>query len=139
MPKLQMTSVVVYKGDLSTECTHLNSGSIINTDAPVDNKGRGRLFSPTDLMGTSLASCMITVMAIRAAESGIPFKHIKADVVKGMESKPRRIGSIHIRLYIEEKWNEKEKVIMERVARECPVALSLHPSLTQLLEFVYLS
>lgn len=133
-----MTSEVVYKGELSTECIHLKSGSTINTDAPLDNKGKGSLFSPTDLMATSLASCMITVMAIRAAESKIPFQNIKAEVVKNMESNPRRIGSIQIRLLIDEAWNNKEKVIMERTARECPVALSLHPALTQQLEFVYL-
>lgn len=134
---MSITSIVNYSGGLRTECTHVRSGSSITTDAPVDNHGNGARFSPTDLMATSLAACMITVMGIKAEHRGISFNDIRAEVTKVMESNPRRIHQIHVVLTIRELWTEKEKKIMEHTAHTCPVANSLHPDLEQKLTFNY--
>lgn len=134
---MSVTSQVVYQQNLRTELTHLRSGSTVITDAPIDNKGKGEKFSPTDLMATSLASCMITVMGIGAGGRGISFEHVSADVTQIMASNPRRIAEIHVRLTIKEDWNSDEKEIMERIANTCPVALSLHPDIKQRVIFEY--
>ncbi len=132
-----MTASFEYKGNLRTECVHLKSGSIIQTDAPVDNKGKGMLFSPTDLLATSLVSCMITVMAIKAMELGIAFTNVTADMKKIMSSNPRKVKEVQIRVQIGESWSDKEKEILEEVGRNCPVALSLSADLNQQIDFVY--
>jgi putative redox protein len=132
-----MTSNVEYIKNLSTSCTHIKSGSQILTDAPTDNNGKGEKFSPTDLVATSLAACMLTVMGIKAEEDKIGFQNVSAAVEKIMESNPRRISEIKIIISIGEVWSKKEKSIMERTARTCPVAKSLHPDLLQEIEFVY--
>ena len=132
-----MTASFEYQGNLRTECVHLKSGSIIQTDAPVDNKGKGMLFSPTDLLASSLVTCMITVMAIKAQELGIAFNHVKADMNKIMSSNPRKVKEIQIKILIRETWSDKEKEILEEVGRNCPVALSLSPDLNQQIDFVY--
>jgi len=132
-----MTSNVEYIKNLSTICTHIKSGSQILTDAPTDNNGKGEKFSPTDLVATSLAACMLTVMGIKAEEDKIHFQNVSAAVEKIMESNPRRISEIKIIISIGEVWSKKEKSIMERTARTCPVAKSLNPDLLQEIEFVY--
>ncbi len=132
-----MTSKVQYKGNLRTECTHMKSGSVVSTDAPVDNNGNGALFSPTDLVATSLASCMITVMGIKANQSGISFNKVQAEVLKSMESNPRRISEVKVKIEIDENWSTKEREIMERTGLTCPVAQSLHPDVIQNISFVY--
>ena len=95
-----MTSTVVYNNGLHTTCTHLRSGSSFETDAPVDNKGKGERFSPTDLMATSLATCMITTMAIKANTMGFDLDDVKIDVLKIMKSDPRRVGGIELTFHI---------------------------------------
>ena len=132
-----MTSKVQYKGNLRTECTHMKSGSVVSTDAPVDNNGNGALFSPTDLVATSLASCMITVMGIKANQSGISFNKVQAEVLKSMESNPRRISEVKVKIEIDENWSTKEREIMERTGLTCPVAQSLQPDAIQNISFVY--
>lgn len=132
-----MTANVVYLGGLRTEATHTRSGSIILTDAPVDNEGKGELFSPTDLMATSLASCMLTVMGIRARKGNIPFANVQCEVTKIMKSNPRRLGKIMVNVIVSEEWNERQKAVMEQTGKDCPVALSLHPDVEQELNFVY--
>ncbi|MDP7608726.1 MAG: OsmC family protein, partial [Candidatus Marinimicrobia bacterium] len=92
-------STVEYKGDLRTEAVHLDSGKQIHTDAPKDNEGKGEAFSPTDLVATSLASCMITVMGIKAKQLGINMVGTTADVVKEMAADPRRISAIRINIH----------------------------------------
>ncbi|HBB57901.1 MAG TPA: osmotically inducible protein OsmC, partial [Chitinophagaceae bacterium] len=87
-----MTSRVVYQGALRTTCTHLQSGSAIETDAPVDNQGKGERFSPTDLLATSLATCMLTVMGIKARDMEIDMTGLSISVQKNMLSDPRRVG-----------------------------------------------
>lgn len=134
---MKITSTVSYLSQLSTECVHQKSGSSIQTDAPIDNNGLGRMFSPTDLVATALASCMITVMGIKAETNDIKFEEVDAEVEKIMDSNPRRISEIKIRMKIGERWSRKEKELMERTALNCPVAKSLHPDLLQDVKFVY--
>ncbi|MEY4628383.1 MAG: hypothetical protein RLZZ595_709, partial [Bacteroidota bacterium] len=119
-----MTSTVTYSGELRTLATHLQSGSSIETDAPTDNQGKGARFSPTDLIGTSLASCMITTMAIRAKDLESKLIGTTAETEKIMTSNPRRkIGGINITFH----WNkdfafsEEEKSRLEEIAWTCPV------------------
>ncbi len=128
------TSEVKYLGHLRTECTHLRSGDKILTDAPVDNKGKGEAFSPTDLTATSLASCMITTMAIAADTHNIPMEGAKAEVLKIMASDPRRIAGIEVDIYMPPlDYSDKQKRILENAAKTCPVGRSLHPDLKEVL------
>lgn len=127
-----MTSVVVYEGGLRTTCTHLQSQSAIETDAPTDNHGKGERFSPTDLMATSLATCMLTVMGIKARTMNIELDGVKTEVEKIMKADPRRVGGINIRFHIPETLqglDEKEKTILKNTAHTCPVAQSIHPDI----------
>ena len=127
-----MTSTVVYEGDLRTINTHLQSSSQIETDAPVDNFGQGQRFSPTDLLATSLANCMLTTMAIKSRNMPIDLKGIKIEVQKIMKQEPRRVGGIHLTYHIPaelEKLDEKEKQFLKDTAENCPVAKSLHPDI----------
>ena len=132
-----MTSTVTYQNNLRTECTHLASTSTIYTDAPIDNNGKGELFSPTDLVATALASCMITVMGIKAEQTNIQFTQLNALVKKVMANDPRRISMIQVQLEVRDGWSEKERKIMENTAKTCPVAQSLHPDIKQEITFVY--
>lgn len=132
-----MTSNVQYLSELRTRCTHIRSGSDLVTDAPVDNNGKGETFSPTDLVATALASCMITVMGIKAAQSDISFSNVSAQVLKVMDSKPRRISEIKVVIDIQEGWTSKEKAIMEKTGLNCPVAKSLSENLKQDIVFNY--
>src|SRR5688500_20411274 len=97
-----MTSTVEYHGDLRTTCTHLKSGSYFETDAPTDNNGKGERFSPTDTLATSLATCMLTVMGIKARSMGFDLDGIKVDVEKKMKPDPRRVGGINLTYTIPE-------------------------------------
>lgn len=118
-----ITSTVEYLGDLRTKCTHLKSGTEILTDAPVDNKGKGEAFSPTDLVATAYASCMITIIGIYCNEHGINFKNAKANVQKIMESNPRRVGKIVIHLDLSgNNWSDLEAEKAIRAGKACPVA-----------------
>jgi putative redox protein len=131
------TSTVLYKGALRTEATHLESGEVIKTDAPKDNHGLGQAFSPTDLVATALASCMISVMGIVARRDTLTsIDGASAEVTKVMYAEPRRIGEIHIKISMPKKaYSDKEKKIYENAAHTCPVAKSLHPDLKQVIEF----
>ena len=127
-----MTSSVVYNGGLRTTCTHLRSGNSFETDAPVDNNGKGERFSPTDLMATSLATCMITVMGIKARTMGFDLDGVKIDVLKIMKQDPRRIGSIELYFHIPETLaglEEKTRTILRNTGTTCPVQLSIHPDI----------
>lgn len=127
-----MTSTVVYNGELRTTCTHLRSGNSFETDAPVDNNGRGERFSPTDLMATSLATCMITVMGIKARTIGFDLTGIKIEVLKIMKADPRRVGGIELTFHIPhelEDLDEKTTSILKNTGITCPVQLSIHPDI----------
>ena len=130
--KLIMTSSVVYKGDLRTTCTHLKSGNYFETDAPVDNNGKGERFSPTDLLATSLAACMITVMGIKARTMGFDLNDIKIEVLKIMKADPRRVGGIELIFHIPEALKnieEKTKTILKHTGNTCPVLKSINPDI----------
>lgn len=130
---------VEYLGHLRTRCSHLVSNSQIETDAPVDNQGKGERFSPTDLVATSLASCMMTIMGILATREGIDRKlqNTSAKVEKIMNPSPRKIAEIIITFQFKQEFTAEEKVKLERAARTCPVALSLHPDIKQTIYFQF--
>jgi len=132
------TSTVTYQGSLRTSATHLRSGNDIITDAPVDNNGKGEAFSPTDLVATSLASCMITIMGIKADRMDLDIKGASASVIKVMASGPRRIDKIQIEVSMPaNNFQEDERKILEKVAKTCPVALSIHPDTKQIIDFIW--
>ncbi len=124
-----MTSKVVYTGDLRTVATHLRSGSTIETDAPVDNHGKGDRFSPTDLVATALASCMVTTMGIACQAHNINIDGVTCEVEKIMVTNPRKIGEIKINMTFPDSkpFTDKEKTILEKAAQNCPIVESLHP------------
>jgi len=125
-----------YEGDLRTRATHLASGTEIITDAPKDNHGKGEAFSPTDLVSAALGSCMLSIMGIAANTQQFELKNVTMDITKIMTSNPRRIAEIEIQFHFNGiQYNEHQKLILERAARTCPVALSLHPDLTQTISF----
>ena len=130
-----MTSKVTYLGDLRTESTHLKSGNSFFTDAPTDNNGKGKAFSPTDTVATGLASCMITVMGIKARDLGVDMTGTTAHVTKIMASNPRRISKIEVVLDFPFDANEKTRKILERIATTCPVYYSLHPDIEKDISF----
>ena len=134
------TSTVKYIGGLRTEAKHLESGTVIFTDAPKDNHGNGEAFSPTDLTATSLACCMISIMGIVSKRDNIKSSEgAVAEVTKVMYAEPRRIGEIHVKITMPaNNYSEKERKILENAAYTCPVAKSLHPDIKQVVEFVYL-
>ncbi len=133
-----MTSEVIYNGNLRTTAKHLRSGNTIITDAPIDNQGNGEAFSPTDLMATALASCMITIMGIKARDKGLDIEGTKANVEKIMSSNPRRISAIHIVIHMPANgYTDKEKKILEAAAHGCPVGRSIHPDLEEKITFVW--
>lgn len=130
------TAAVEYKGALRTSAIHLKSGKEIITDAPVDNNGKGEAFSPTDLVATALASCMITIMGIRADKMGVDITGAKANILKVMTSGPRRIEEIIIDVTMPRgDFELKHKRVLEEAAKTCPVALSLHSDTKQTINF----
>jgi uncharacterized OsmC-like protein len=126
-----MTSTVIYAGELRTVATHLQSGSEIETDAPVDNQGKGERFSPTDLVATALASCMATTMGIKARDMPLDLRGMKISVQKIMKPDPRRIAGINVNFDFPEtlQADDKQKAILERTAHTCPVIYSIHPDI----------
>ena len=132
-----MTSKVIYKGALRTEATHIRSGNTIITDAPKDNKGKGEAFSPTDLVATSLASCMLTIMGIKADEMNINIEGASAEVKKIMAAGPRRIAQVIIVINIPISADEKTKKILEKAALTCPVDKSLSDSMIRDVKFIW--
>ena len=129
------TSKVVYLGDLRTSSVHLQSGTEIITDAPTDNNGKGEAFSPTDMVANSLATCMLTVMGIKARDLQVDFSGSTAEVTKIMAAEPRRISEIHITFHMNLVADEKTKTILERTAMTCPVFYSLHPDIKKEITF----
>lgn len=132
-----MTSKVVYNGGLRTTATHLSSGTNIETDAPVDNQGKGERFSPTDLVATALASCMFTIMGIAARTHGIDIDGMSCEVEKIMTACPRRIGEVKINISFPAgiQYSDKEQKILEHAALTCPVFLSLHEDVKKTISF----
>jgi len=124
-----MTSRVVYNGDLRTTSVHLQSGTEILSDAPKDNHGKGEAFSPTDLVANSLATCMFSIMGIKARDLNVDLSGSTAIVTKLMQAEPRKISPIEIIFDMAISVDDKTKTILERAALTCPVYLSLHPDI----------
>jgi uncharacterized OsmC-like protein len=130
-----MTSKVTYLGDLRTSSIHVQSGNEIISDAPIDNNGKGEAFSPTDTVANALASCMMTIMGIKARALEININESTAEVTKIMNAEPRRIGAIEIVFEMKGNADEKNKTILERAAMTCPVFLSLNTDIEKRISF----
>ncbi|HWW43271.1 OsmC family protein [Pedobacter sp.] len=132
------TSKITYNGGLRTTSVHLRSGNEIITDAPVDNKGKGEAFSPTDLLATSLGNCMLTIVGIAAQEHGFNIDGATCEITKIMAENPRRVAEIVVDFqFPANNYSDKDKKIIERSAHTCPVAQSLHPDLKKTVTFNY--
>ena len=132
-----MTSTVVYEGNLRTVCTHLKSGTEIETDAPTDNQGKGERFSPSDLLATSLGACMMSIMGIKARDMQVDLAGSKFEVEKIMKQEPRRVGGINLTFHFPDTLtvNDKQKTILENAAHTCPVIHSIHPDIKVNVQF----
>ena len=125
------TSKVTYQGDLRTTAIHLQSSNKIITDAPTDNQGKGEAFSPTDLLATSLASCMLTIIGIKARDMEIDIAGTTAEVTKLMAADPRRVSEVHVAITFNQELDDKTQKIFYNTALTCPVAKSIHPDIIQ--------
>jgi uncharacterized OsmC-like protein len=130
-----MISKITYLGDLRTSSIHLQSGSEIISDAPIDNNGKGEAFSPTDTVANALGSCMFTVMGIKAQDLQIDLSNSTAEITKIMAADPRRISEIHVVFNFSVDIDTKNKTILERTAMTCPVYYSLHPDIKKVITF----
>jgi len=127
-----MTATTKYLGDLRTEITHVGSGSVIITDAPLDNKGKGEKFSPTDLVASALGSCIFTIMGIAAREHGFSIDGSTCKITKIMTATPRKIGEIKIEFdFTGNVYTDKQKKILNYCVKTCPVSLTLNESVFQ--------
>ncbi|KAA0933398.1 OsmC family protein [Psychrobacter sp. ANT_H59] len=125
------TSKVTYQGNLRTQAIHLQSNNQIITDAPTDNHGKGEAFSPTDLLATSLASCILTIIGIKARDMDIDITGTTAEVTKIMAADPRRVSEVHIAITFNQQLDDKTQKIFYNTALTCPVAKSIHPDIIQ--------
>ena len=130
-----MTSKVTYLGNLRTSSVHLQSGTEMLSDAPLDNNGKGEAFSPTDTVANALAPCMLTIMGIKARDMQLNIENSTAAVTKIMNVEPRRIGAIEIAFDMSGVLEQKDKIILERAAMTCPVFLSLNADIEKRITF----
>lgn len=130
-----MTSKVTYLGNLRTSSVHLQSGTEMFSDAPLDNNGKGEAFSPTDTVANALATCMLTIMGIKARDMQLNIENSTAAVTKIMNVEPRRIGAIEIAFDMSGVLEQKDKIILERAAMTCPVFLSLNADIEKRITF----
>ena len=125
-----------YLGELRTQSHHLQSGTQLITDAPTDNRGKGGSFSPTDLLATSLGSCIMTIMGIKAMDHHIDLEGTELEITKIMASDPRRVAEVVIDFFFPQKsYTDAEKTLIESVAGISPVPLSLSLDLKQTIRF----
>jgi len=129
---------VLYKGKLRTLATHIPTDETIETDAPVDNNGKGEKFSPTDLFASSLGSCMLTIMGITAESSGFNIDGSSIDLKKIMGKSPRRIAEINLDINIKGELSEKQRELLMRAAKHCPVSKSIHPNIKENITFNFI-
>tara|TARA_B100002019_G_scaffold275831_1_gene274079 strand:+ start:396 stop:800 length:405 start_codon:yes stop_codon:yes gene_type:complete len=132
-----MTSVVSYLGNLRTESVHISSNEKIVTDAPTDNNGKGEAFSPTDLVASSLSSCILTVIGIVSKQIKYDLTNTTSSVKKIMGDNPRRIVEIEVKIEFSQSTDSKKRAIIEKTALNCPVAKSLHPDIKQNISFIW--
>jgi putative redox protein len=126
-----MTATIIYKGELRCNATHNQSGTVIETDAPTDNRGKGERFSPTDLLCVALGTCVITTIGIKANDMGIDLTGTTLQIQKHMLSDPRRVGKVDVQVKFPAvlQLEEKDKTILQRVGDNCPVLKSIHPDI----------
>ena len=132
-----MTSQVSYLGNLRTESVHISSNEKIVTDAPTDNNGKGEAFSPTDLVASSLSSCILTVIGIVSKQIKYDLTNTTSSVKKIMGDNPRRIVEIEVKIEFSQSADSKKRAIIEKTALNCPVAKSLHPDIKQTISFIW--
>ena len=130
-----MTSKITYVGDLRTTSIHLQSGTEILSDAPTDNHGKGEAFSPTDLVANALGSCMVSIMAIKSKDLNVDLNGSTVEITKIMQPEPRKIAKIIVVLNMSIAADEKTRTILERVAMNCPVLLSLNTDIEKDVTF----
>ena len=130
-----MTASIVYTGNLRCEAEHIQSKTTIETDAPTDNRGKGEKFSPTDLLCVSLATCMLTTMAIKSGELEVDIINSKAAVTKHMLGNPRRVGKIEVAVQSPANGSEKDQKILEASGNNCPVMKSIHPDIEVVVNY----
>ncbi len=129
---------IEYSGELRCVAVHGPSSAQLQTDAPVDNHGRGESFSPTDLLATALGTCMLTLMGISARKHGWKIEGASARVVKGMVADPRRrIGKLDVEIRVPEALDERARKTLEKVAHTCPVLESLNPDIEVPVRFIW--
>jgi putative redox protein len=127
---------IVYKGELRCLATHQPSSTVLTTDAPVDNHGKGESFSPTDLVATALGTCMLTIMGIAAQSMQIDLSGTKVVVRKEMAAKPiRRIGTLAVTIDVPLSLGEAQRQKLINAAMTCPVHKSMHPDVQMPIEF----
>lgn len=129
---------VKYQGNFRTQATHFDSKNQIITDAPKDNQGNGEAFSPTDLLCTSLASCMLTIMAMKAKAANIEFGDVEIKIEKKMTAAPRKVGEIVLHFDwkgIDKKLNPEQVQFLKEAGLNCPVYLSLHPEVKKTIHW----
>ena len=138
-PTIMPTIITEYQGHLRTEARHVASGNTLITDAPTDNHGRGEAFSPTDLTCASLGSCMMTIMGIVAERDGLDLAGTTFEITKTMAADPRRIGKVGVSFNMKSNMPipEAQQEKLKRAAYTCPVALSLHPDIEQVVTFAF--
>ncbi len=131
------TSTSTYSGDLRTQSIHTQSGETYITDAPTDNEGKGNAFSPTDIVASALANCMLTIMGIVSKRKGLALEGTEAKIDKFMGTVPRRITEIKIDFYFPLNFSKDERKLLEKAALNCPVAKSLSSEMKQNIQFHY--
>jgi putative redox protein len=134
-----MTAIQVeYQGDLHCRAVHGPSGTVLTTDAPKDNQGRGESFSPTDLVATALGSCILSVMGIMARSLKIDIARTTATVEKEMANVPvRMIQKLLVKIHVPHQVSDENKQRLERAAHTCPVHKSMHPDIQMTIEFTW--
>lgn len=136
MPHM-VTITATYDGSLRCTATHGPSGSVLSTDAPKDNQGLGASFSPTDLVATALATCMLTTMDLVARREGLSLAGMRVEIHKQMVADPRRIAALPAHITVPGRLTSEQRDRLEATARGCPVARSLHAGVDQTLTFSY--
>lgn len=132
------TAEFTFLGELRTKVIHINSGTELTTDAPLDNNGKGEAFSPTDLLAVAMITCMVTVMGIHADKKGWRMGEVEGWVEKIMISHPRRVGGLVMEITCKgHSLSKLERIQLQNIALNCPVAKSLDPAISTQVQFKY--